>query len=995
MNVFGPFRFDDENQLLYRGATPVRLTPKATHILEVLTKRPNELISHDELLDKVWPGVHVQPEVLKVYIAELRRALKDSAERPRYIETVHRRGYRFLTGQGGDRAIRAVNRPIEKLVGRSGELALLDKLLRRAARGERQVVFVTGEPGMGKSTLLAAFTNRVIARQGICCSLGQVAHDGEEGEPFSPVLDALGKLLAGKFRESLISALRRAAPGWLVQFPAVLEPGESPRLRRELSDATSQRMSREFADAMELFAQDFTTVLALDDIDQAGPSTVNLLEFFASRTGSARVLLIAASEVHTAPDRVRSVVAGLEAREQCVSIPLPRLSEDDVRRFLERRFPSSGVADALSRPIHEVSGGVPLFLSSMVNYVEEKGWVLKTGNGWIRSAEALSLPEFIPPDIRELVEMRIRELGSEDQRVLEAASIAGVSFPSILVSNALKQSAEEVEDACNRIVREGSWLEFAGFSTQAFQHTVPLFRFLHEVFREAFYGRQSPAERVQRHGRIALALEQNSDNQRPASAHCLARHFFAARQLMSGIQYLREAAKEAKLRYAGGEATALLLKACEIASHLEPDQKLAAQMDLFDELGGAYYATGELTNASVAWHKALTVAMKSGETSRVVHALSRLAFPMIWDKLSRLRLASESVLTRASAIQDPVLRAELTLRAIALSDISGGDRTDYEKAEAALRQITAAGDPLKTASALIAGAGLRVNRSHYSDVIDGMEESLRLVLKHDMADVVRGRWWFSWALFHAGQWGRSQAIARVSIEHAQKSGNSQIEALFTTLMAWLHLESGAYDSAQSLCGRALELQGDTGFSVATTFSMVVNAMAAVGRQDTDAITLSEAARTASHRTGVLWQLLAEMSSLQAYRAQHKPDEVRASVERLLELAEKAEEKTWKAVALSTCATVEAENNHTRAAQDHIRLSLELISSNDLPLAKWRVEAAAADVLADRSESETFRARSAKSRMILFNSLATTDPLSPLAGRDTAQSAPGQTGSSTD
>ena len=94
MISFGPFRLDTGNQRLYRGSEETQLTPKASAILEYLIKRPDELVAHNELLDIVWHGVHVQPEVLKVYIAELRRALGDSADKPSYIKTVYRRGYR-------------------------------------------------------------------------------------------------------------------------------------------------------------------------------------------------------------------------------------------------------------------------------------------------------------------------------------------------------------------------------------------------------------------------------------------------------------------------------------------------------------------------------------------------------------------------------------------------------------------------------------------------------------------------------------------------------------------------------------------------------------------------------------------------------------------------------------------------------------------------------------------------------------------------------------
>src|SRR4051812_40829505 len=105
MTTFGPFRLDAVNQRLYCGSAQTQLSYKAAAILEVLTKRPNQLVTHDQLLDSVWHRVHVQPEVLKVYIAEIRRALRDSADNPRYIQTVHRRGYRLVAVANGLRSL--------------------------------------------------------------------------------------------------------------------------------------------------------------------------------------------------------------------------------------------------------------------------------------------------------------------------------------------------------------------------------------------------------------------------------------------------------------------------------------------------------------------------------------------------------------------------------------------------------------------------------------------------------------------------------------------------------------------------------------------------------------------------------------------------------------------------------------------------------------------------------------------------------------------------
>ena len=93
---FGAFRLDPSSGHLYRDGRPVPLTPKAFGVLQHLVANADRLIPKQELLDAVWPGVFVTDAVLKVAIREVRKALDDHPEAPAFIETAHRRGYRFI-----------------------------------------------------------------------------------------------------------------------------------------------------------------------------------------------------------------------------------------------------------------------------------------------------------------------------------------------------------------------------------------------------------------------------------------------------------------------------------------------------------------------------------------------------------------------------------------------------------------------------------------------------------------------------------------------------------------------------------------------------------------------------------------------------------------------------------------------------------------------------------------------------------------------------------
>jgi len=102
MTEFQPFRLDSENQCLWRGGERITLTPKAFFLLKYLVDRAGRLVTHQELLESLWPDSFVQPDVLKTHVLDIRNALGDDAKTPKFIETQPRRGYRFIaTVQNG------------------------------------------------------------------------------------------------------------------------------------------------------------------------------------------------------------------------------------------------------------------------------------------------------------------------------------------------------------------------------------------------------------------------------------------------------------------------------------------------------------------------------------------------------------------------------------------------------------------------------------------------------------------------------------------------------------------------------------------------------------------------------------------------------------------------------------------------------------------------------------------------------------------------------
>src|SRR5215510_7800971 len=153
--AFGQVRFEPRSGEVCRDGRVIKLTPRATAVLCALVESAQQLVTKQELFERVWGGLAVGDDALTSCIQELRHALGDEARRPRYIETQHRRGYRLVVptvhvGQADNLPpLPRADRPEpRKFVGRAAEMEQLEKRFQIAASGQRQLVFVTGEPGI-------------------------------------------------------------------------------------------------------------------------------------------------------------------------------------------------------------------------------------------------------------------------------------------------------------------------------------------------------------------------------------------------------------------------------------------------------------------------------------------------------------------------------------------------------------------------------------------------------------------------------------------------------------------------------------------------------------------------------------------------------------------------------------------------------------------------------------------------------------------------------
>jgi DNA-binding winged helix-turn-helix (wHTH) protein len=354
---FGPFRLE-RNRRLWHGESLVALRPQALAVLRYLAERPGQLVTKDELFTHLWPGLYVSQTVLRGCVHAIRHALQDTPVAPRFLETVGRHGYRFIgavrTPSSADSpqpheararaaAIQHTPRETPYFVGREWELARLHAAFERAQQGERQIVLLSGEPGIGKTALVDRFLAEVQARGSVRIGRGQCLELQGPGEAYLPMLEALGQLSREPGGEHVRTIMRHYAPQWWLQMAGSMEPHDLAA-RQPHGPSSRERMLRECAEAVERLAADAVLVLVCEDLQWSDGATVEALAYLAQRRGTARLHLIGTyrpAEVVVQAHPLRRVVQELSGHGQCEELALKRFPR--WRRI-------SGSASARVRP---------------------------------------------------------------------------------------------------------------------------------------------------------------------------------------------------------------------------------------------------------------------------------------------------------------------------------------------------------------------------------------------------------------------------------------------------------------------------------------------------------------------------------------------------------------------------------------------------------------------------------------------------------------------
>ncbi len=1009
MKTFAAFRLDTSNQSLWRRGDSgqdvrVLLAPKAFALLSHLVEHAGQLVTHEELLDAVWAGSVVEPQAVKRHIFDLRNALGDRSKNSLFIETVTKRGYRFIASvseQMSPYPVVSGSSTQGALVGRADALAVLAEAWQRTMSGERQIIFITGEPGIGKTALAEEFRRqRAVTEQSLRIAHGQCIEGYGSKEAYGPMFGALGRLCRDPLAEEIIQTLSAEAPTWLVQFPALLTREHHEVLHREILGATRDRMVREIGDALESITAKVPLLLVFEDLQWVDDSTVDLISALARCRTSAKLMLLATFrqlDAEPASHSLKTLIPDLLVHRLCHTIELSPLSEAEVEEYLVTRSAESLPPPGLAALIHRHTEGNPLFMVAALEHMVKRGLIGHANGRWQLQVPLEEIEFQVPEDLRHMIEAQLERLSAREQSALELASISGASFCASVVGSAVDHDSSSLEDLYEELSRRHHIVRWAGTQSLPDGSATQRYEFVHALYRQVLNDRQLPARKARLHRQIGERLAAIYAQRMEEVVPELAYHFEQAGDWPRAIEYLRHAADIAARRYAHPQVDSMLVQALQLVRHLAEPQCAQVEPKLLACL--AAHRTAAFDGRAVETYEALAArAADFGLIDVQVRALLDLSLMLSFASAERcLELVQRAL--QLSVHQEPAMRTRTrTSCAFRRMTVSGWNAQDAYEIRVGLAELGKRQDLPALDSDLLEAS------QHYwesGEYREGRRLALEVRAKglepgNDPIEYERAGFLAALNLFFLGEWGAALKEFVAGIVGARKNADDRHTRRAWIHQAWLHLNALDFRGVHS----ALALLRDPAFCTTSgkaigypaqlRRALILSGSASVGLGDYASAlkALSRAASEMDRQPVFLdwyWQMPLAAGLTELWLATGNRDRAQREAVRFLDKALATEERTWRGLAWEINARVALENRDHARARECIGKAVSTVEGFEVPLAAWRVHATAAHIEEEAGNLESARSHRESSRvtiLALANSLREQQPL-----RETFLSAP--------
>ena len=462
-----------------------------------------------------------------------------------------------------------------RIAGRKDELAALLDIAARARRGAGGVIAIVGDPGLGKSTLVAELRSHVAGSMTWWEAGGQ-AHRSEVSHGLFPDLienmidaprgserDTLASLLDDFLHELLGEQAREVAP-YMLRLCDLRVPPEARALLDELSpEALRQRMWNAASEIFKAASRSRPIVAVFEDLHWADPSSLGLVREIAVHARSWPMLIVVTTRSGAA--RVVPLLDELASRDAREVVNLRPLEEDVVRALMDELLVTSDRALLLRDRIVAKAEGNPFYLVSFLrSLVDDAIGVIRGGRVEVDgSADDLDLPD----SLHALVASRIDSVDIEAKQMLRLSSVLGRTFTRELLRRLMETELQRPDfDAVLDGLVKRELLDSDSGGT---------YHFSHAIVREVAYQDTLASDRRRLHGSVARLLAADSVEATEQSVALLAWHHEHALQQSDASRCYEQAAEIARRTHANDEALSHLAAATRLAHNNEADRILA------------------------------------------------------------------------------------------------------------------------------------------------------------------------------------------------------------------------------------------------------------------------------------------------------------------------------------------------------------------------------------------------------------------------------------
>jgi transcriptional regulator with XRE-family HTH domain/predicted ATPase len=495
-----------------------------------------------------------------------------------------------------------ISLPRRYIVGRKEERSQLSNGLQAVVAGQSRILCVVGEPGIGKTALVSDFLQELTS-DSYYIAQGRCSERLAGTEAYLPILEALENIL--RIDNQVADQMQKIAPTWYLQL-APRTAGPVAALEPSILAVSQERLKREISAFFHSISIERPLVIFFDDLHWADVSTVELINYLASKFDSIRILILVSYrplEMITTNNPFAQIKLDLQTRNLCEDIELDFLTQGDIIDYIAHEFPSNDFPANLPKMIHTQTEGNPLFMIDLLRYFRDRGVIVETKGRWELIHAFSDIELGLPQSIRAMIQRKIGQLSEEDRDILIIASVQGFEFDSAIISQALDRDIVEIEERLKALDNVFDFVRYVCIKEFPDLTQTLHYRFVHVLYQNALYSSLQLTRKASLSGDLATSLLNHYGKKSEVVASELAYLFEAARDNEQATNYYILAAQNALGIFAYQEAIKLSFRGLKLITKPSPsDGQVDQEIRLQNILGAASmalkgYSAPEVENA--------------------------------------------------------------------------------------------------------------------------------------------------------------------------------------------------------------------------------------------------------------------------------------------------------------------------------------------------------------------------------------------------------------